>query len=384
MKKGNRLLAAVLTLVLCLGLFAPVTVQAATPVFIAVNDRVLELSAETMPIWVGEEIYIPYSVLDSNANGVHWGIYCRYIKTDHILSVFDVDKRRFLEFDLREGICFDGLTGEVYDGGAVLRGSRPYLPLEMVCDHFGLEYSYQEIVQGMLLRIKNDEVVLTDVRFVDAAVNVLNLRLKEYNQSIGIESPDPSPSGSGTPTGGETVTEKRVPTYLAFRCYDSENLETLLLMLENRNVNAVIFLPPELVEERRDLIFWLSGAGHTVGLMAEGADPDAITKSLALGSRALEQAAFLRTCVVHAPAEYQSWLEREGWVCWNSTLELTPGDGDGATNFARRTLARLEGRTKSTYLLLDVSSHTLRVLPTLLTRLKEAGFDLDLPLETRL
>ena len=115
-----------------------------------------------------------------------------------------------------------------------------------------------------------------------------------------------------------------------------------------------------------------------------GANPDEITQSLAQGNRALEQEAFLRTTVVHAPAEYLSWLEREGWVCWNSTLDLTPAAGDAAGTFARRTLTRLEGRTKATYLSLDVSEHTLRVLPTLLAQLEDAGFELALPLETRL
>ena len=384
MKKGSKLLAAALALVLCLSIFMPIPAGAATPIFVAVNDRVLELSADTMPIWVDGEIYIPYSILDAKSNGVRWGIYCNYMKADHFLTVYDVDKRLFLDFDLREGTAFDSITGEEYAPGAVLRGSRPYLPLKLMCEYFGLQYSYQEITQGMLLRIKNEDVVLSDAVFVDAAANVLNLRLKEYNQANGTESAIPGPATPSTPSGGTAGVEKRVPTYLAFTCDQAEELVSLLLMLEGRRIYAVIFVTPELVEERGDLMFWASGAGHTVGLIAEGGDPDEILRSLAQGSRALEKEAFLRTTVVRAPAEYLGWLEREGWVCWNSTLELTPGDGDGAAAFARRTLTRLEGRTKSTYLLLDAGSNTMRILPTLLSELKKAGFEPDLPLETRL
>ena len=382
--KKSRLLAAVLSLVLCLSIFVPIPAEAATPIFVAVNDRVLELSADTMPIWVGDEMYIPYSALDANTNGVRWGLYCSYAKSDNLITVYDADKRIFLDFDLREGTCRDSLTGEEYAPGAILRGNRPYLPLNLMCEFFGLDYSYREIAQGMLLRIKSDEVVLSDSTFVEAAANVLNLRLKEYNQATGAESATPAPSTPGTSTGGTAQVEKRVPTYLAFRCEQAENLAALLLTLENRNVHAVIFVTPELVEERGDLIFWLTGAGHTVGLMATGADPNEIQQSLARGSRALEKEAFLRTTVAHAPAEYLSWLEGEGWVCWNSTLELNPGDGDGATNFARRTLTRLEGRTRATYLLLNTGSNTLRILPMLLTELEKAGFEPDIPLETRL
>ena len=189
----------------------------------------------------------------------------------------------------------------------------------------------------------------------------------------------PAPS-----TGESNTPDVSVPLYLAFRCEDAFSLELLLVMLETRKAHAVIFVTPELARERGDLMFWISGAGHTVGLMAEGANPDEITQSLAQGNRALEQEAFLRTTVVHAPAEYLSWLEREGWVCWNSTLDLIPGAGDTAGTFARSTVKRLEGRTKATYLSMQVSEHTLRVLPTLLAQLDEAGFELAVPLETRL
>ncbi len=384
MKKGNKLLAAVLALILCLCVVMPAPAGAATPIFVAINDRVLEATAETMPIWVGNDIYIPYSVLDANTNGVRWGLYCRYIKTDHILSVSDVDKRRFLEFDLREGTSFNALTGEHFDGGAILRGSRPYLPLELVCDFFGLEYSYHTITQGKLLRIKSDEVVLTDERFIDAAVNVLDMRLKEYNQANGIETPAPAPTTPEAPTVGTPKVEKQVPTYLAFTCGNAEELESLLIVLESSDIHAVIFLAPELIRERGDLVFWISGAGHTVGLTATGADPNEILQSLEQGSRALAEEAFLRTDVVRAPAEYLSWLEDEGWVCWNSTLELSPTDRDNSTYFTNRVLTRLDGRTRATYLLLENSGNTLRVLPTLLKELEEAGFVPDLPLEIRL
>ena len=384
MKKGNKLLAVLLVLMLCLGIVMPAPAGAAAPIFVAINERVLEVTAETTPIWVGDDIYIPYSVLDANTNGVRWGLYCRYIKTDHILSVSDVDKRRFLEFDLREGTSFNALTGEHCDGGAILRGSRPYLPLELVCDFFGLEYSYHTIPQGKLLRIKNDEVVLTDERFFDAAVNVLDMRLKEYNQANGLEAPAPAPTTPGTPSGGTAQVEKRVPTYLAFTCRNAEELESLLVALESSGIHAVIFLTPELIRERGDLVFWVSGAGHTVGLIATGGDPNEILQSLERGSRALAEEAFLRTGVVRAPAEYLSWLEDEGWVCWNSTLELNPTDMDNSAAFANRVLARLGGRTRATYLLLENSDNTLRILPTLLKELEKAGFVPDLPLEIRL
>lgn len=384
MKKGKKLMAAVLSVVLCLSLFGPMSVWAATPVFVAVNDRVLELTAETAPIMVGEDRYIPYTVFNGSTNGVRWSLQCSYSKADNHLSVYDLDKRLFLEFDLREGICWDGLTGEDFKLGAVLRGNRIYLPLDQTCQHFGLTYSDRTIPQGKLLRIKDSDAVLTDSSFIDAATNVLNMRLREYNQQNAVESAGPGQSAPGTSTGESKEPEVSVPVYLSFRCEDADALGLLLMMLETRKAHGVIFVSPELARERGDLMFWITGAGHTLGLLSEGTNADEVRSSLSEGRRALEEEAFLRPTVAYAGAEYREGLEQEGWVCWNSTLDLTPAAGDAAGTFARRTLTRLEGRTKATYLSLDVSEHTLRVLPTLLAQLEDAGFELALPLETRL
>ena len=59
-------------------------------------------------------------------------------------------------------------------------------------------------------------------------------------------------------------------------------------------------------------------------------------------------------------------------------------DSAGANYFARRVLSQLGTRSRDTYLSLDDSSNTARVLATLLRNLDEKGFDLQLPLETRI
>jgi len=82
--------------------------------------------------------------------------------------------------------------------------------------------------------------------------------------------------------------------------------------------------------------------------------------------------------------DFQSVLEDEGWVCWSDTQELIPRDTDGANYFSRKVLAQLEGRTRVTYLSLTADANALRILPTLLNRLEEEGFALQLPLEYRL
>lgn len=379
MKLRNKILAAVVTLALCLTILCPMPVQAASVCFTAVNDRVLELTNEGMPVWSAGVLYAPATTFNQRDNGiVNWGIQTSYSRTNNTITVFDT--RRFLVFDLRNGTCWDDLTGVAYSGGAIVRDGRPYLPVDIVCDHFDLSYSYREIEQGELLRIKSDEAVLSDNRFADAASNTLNLRLRDYNQSQGMGESTSAPAV----TPEEPEQAYRVSAYLSFRCESADYLEAILSVLDTRNVNTMFFLTPELIVQRSDLVMQILGSGHSVGLLAQGETLEETRRILTEGNRVLGEQVFLRTTVALTLPEHRQALEEEGWICWKSTLDLTPGDNSGANYFTRRVLTQLDGRTGATYLALDADSNALRVLPTLLLRLAEEGFDLRVPLETRI
>lgn len=392
MKQARRICAAVLTAVLCLTILMPLPARAEGVCYTAINERVLQLSDDTMPIWSGDVLYAPYTSFDENVNGVPWGIECSYNKNSAVLTVYDIDKRSFLEFDLREGTCVDGLTGEAYKDGAILRGGRPYLPVKVVCTHFNLRYSYREIEQGSILRLKNDDVVLSDPKFLEAAVNVLDLRLKEYNQSKNPSEVTPSvPSSPQEPTTQPTEQEQEqepdtpsVDTYLALRCEDDEFLYSILTVLGDRREKCMFFLTPELAERRADLVIWMLGAGHSVGLLAQSDSLEETRALLEQGSRALADRAFFRADAVLVRPEHREALEKEGWVCWNSTLELAPRETDGANYFSRKVIGQLSGRTRTTWLSIGADANTLRVLSTMLGELEKGGFVIRLPLEPRL
>lgn len=384
MKHGKKFLAAILTLVLCLSVLVPTPVQAADAFFTAVDDTVMKLTNENMPIWSGGVLYAPYTTFNESDNGVrNWDIQVSYSKTGNRVTVFDT--RRFLEFDLKTGTCWDDLTGIAYSGGAIVRGGRPYLPVEIVCEHFGMTYSYREIEQGSLLRIKTDDVVIPDSRFAEAADNVLNLRLREYNQSQPGNGAASNPGTSqqpGQPLQPEN--EQSVKTYLAFRCKDAEHLDTVLAVMDGIREKGMFFLTRELIETRGDLVLRILGSGNSVGLLAEAGTIEETRELLDGGSRALAEQVFARTTVVLAGQDFHAQLEEEGWVCWNSTLDMTPGSTVGANYFASRMLSRLGSRTRDTYLTMDVGADTVRVLLVLLRRLDEEGFRLELPLETKI
>ena len=384
MKYGKKFLGILLVLVMCLSVLTPTSVQAADICFTAIDESVLKLTNESMPVWSGGVLYAPYTTFNEIDNGISkWGIQVSYSKTTNKVTVFDT--RRFLEFDLKTGTCWDDLTGIAYSGGAIVRGGRPYLPVGIVCEHFGMTYSYREIEQGSLLRIMTEKAVIADSRFLDAADNVLNHRLKEYNQSQAGTTPS---TGTTTPQNPNQnlppESDQNVDTYLAFRCEDGEYLEAVLSLMDSMREKGMFFLTRELIETRGDLVMRILGSGNSVGILAR-ADSAEETRALLNESRqALAQQVFFTTNVAHVPADFREELEQEGWICWNSTLDLTPEDNSGANYFARRTLTQLGNRTRDTYLSVNISANTVRILPTLLRSLDEKGFELELPLETRL
>lgn len=386
MKCGRKFLGMLLTLALCLSVLLPAPVRAADICFTAIDESILKLTNENMPIWSGGVLYVPYTTFDRAENGIgRWEIQASYSKNSTRLAVFD--RTRFLEFDLKTGTCWDDLTGIAYSGGAIVRGGRPYLPVAIVCEHFGLTYSYREVAQGGLLRIKTSEVIIPDSRFADAAENVLNHRFKEYNQSQGNTAPAPAPEKPPAVTPPPVPApegDQKVDTYLAFRCEDGAYLEHVLTALDGAEGKGMFFLTAELIEQRSDLVIRILGSGSSVGLLARGESMEQVRAELADGRRTLAEQVFCSTTVAFAPKAFRAGLEQEGWVCWNSTLDLTPEDTSGANYYTNRVLNQLGNRTQDTYLSFAVSANTARILSTLLRGLDEEGFELELPLETKL
>ena len=283
-KRHSWLLGRLAVLLVCLGLLIPPPAAAAEVCFTAVNDNVLPLTADTMPIWYKSLIYVPYTVFDSGSTGVDLGLSSTYDPSTATVSVYNL--RQILAFDLNAGTCRDLATDTYYDVRAVMRNGRPYVPLNTVCTFFGLSRSYNSIRQGYLLRIKNEAVVLSDSKFIEAAENLLNMRLREYNRSLNPGSDTPS-TPSTDPAVEEPVTASDVSVYLAFRCTDGDSLADLLDALDAKAAYAVFFLTPQVLEEHGDLVRRMLGEGHSVGLLALGDTADQTRRLLERGSELL-------------------------------------------------------------------------------------------------
>lgn len=381
-KRHSWLLGRLAVLLVCLGLLIPPPAAAAEVCFTAVNDNVLPLTADTMPIWYKSLIYVPYTVFDSGSTGVDLGLSSTYDPSTTTVSVYNL--RQILAFDLNAGTCRDLATDTYYDVRAVMRNGRPYVPLNTVCTFFGLSRSYNSIRQGYLLRIKNEAVVLSDSKFIEAAENLLNMRLREYNRSLNPGSDTPS-TPSTDPAVEEPVTASDVSVYLAFRCTDGDSLSDLLDALDAKSAYAVFFLTPQVLEEHGDLVRRMLGEGHSVGLLALGDTADQTRRLLERGSELLAGTAHSRTTLAMVPDEQRAALSAQGWVCWQQSLSLSPTLSSGVNTFSANTLRRLDRLDRQTvYLTMDADPGAVRVLPTLLRQMKNNHYLIRIPMETRL
>lgn len=388
MTAKRRWLIRLLALAFCLGLIVPLPVSAADLYFTSINDTVLPLTADTMPLWSGNTLYVPYTVFDSTTNGgIKLGIdTVSYSRKENSITLYNT--RQFLRFDLNNGTSQNDITGETYNAKAIIRNNKPYLPVKTVCYFFGLTYSYNTISQGYLVRIKSDAVVLSDTDFIEAAGNLINIRLRAYNQSLN-PTPNTSPSVTpSTPSVSSDVSGSAtdVRTYLAFRCTDdgSAGISAILDALDSGGVYGLFLFTPDALRQESDLVRRILGTGHSIGLLAEGADLTHTRALLEEGNRLLEQTVHTRTTLAYVPQDQRSTLKSEGWICWNETYQLSVSETTGASTFAANTLRRLSGRTKTTYLTLDGTSDTGRILPTLLRQLRNSHFIVSIPMETRI
>lgn len=173
---GKRIVCALLALLMLVRLAPGFADAAGSVCFTAVNDQLLPLSDETMPFWSGGTFYVPNTAVDDNDLGIH---YSR-----------NQERSTIVLYKLRSAITFNYVTGAVetnsgqsYSGSVIVHGDVVFLPLDILCRFFGLEYSYTRITYGYLLRIKSDTVVLSDTTFIDAATSGLMQRYAQYERA---------------------------------------------------------------------------------------------------------------------------------------------------------------------------------------------------------
>ena len=390
------LLAAVL-LAICL----PLANASETTVYqLALNDNFVDedaLVASNMPVAVSGTIYVPYSTFDRYTTGVDLGVsYTENWENGvHTLTLFTLNA--LLCFDLTNQTCIDQ-NEQPQNMKAILRNNKVYVPAYSVCQAFGLQYSYIPTrTAGVLIRIKNHNAVLSDVKFQQSSASFMQNRYDKYLQSLNptITTATPSPSTpsrpvvtpptppSATPRPEETETEGKT-VHLAVRCTPGDSTESMLETLDNRSVKVLFLFRPEELEEQAQRVLRALGDGHSVGLLVDGSDAQSALKQLEEGNDTLERLTWSRThiaCTENGNDNTNQALHDAGWRLWQREVDGQVIYGDLPIT---QILAQIERQRTSARVELDSSMVTAQSLGRLISRLLSEGNTISAVLDSDL
>ena len=247
----KKILCLLLTACLLAGAMAfPQQAAASSVYFSAVNDTPLELSAGSMPAYIGGALYVPYTMFNNSILGVYFS----YDRTEQKASLLYGGKQIY--FDMAAGETFDA-EGNSYTATASFYNGKIYLPVSFICSFFGFSYSYiNSEGLGAIIRVKDANVVLSDAMYEKAARSVMSDQLNKY---LGGTAPEVSPSPSDEP---EEHTDIRVHLGLT----GLADAEPVLDSLADYGMRATFFVTGEEIRENADLVRRILCQGHKLGI----------------------------------------------------------------------------------------------------------------------
>lgn len=318
---------AVLLLVLMMGSLILFAGGSSQVYLLSVNDKVMEMTAENMPLVSGNQLYIPYTMLSSQATGINLGVRAQYRAARGTLTV--TDGRLVVTFDIRKNTAHDA-WGTPQSATALVKNNMVYIPVDWLCRFFEqLNYSLTHTSFGILVRLTNDAVVLTDEEFIDAADSQLRQNYLDYQNALKGQGGSPSPTQTASPTGSQTPTQSPVPSqpvaavrvYMALRWGEKAGEAARLLEQSDRQ-GLFLFTCRELVEQD-DLVRRLIAGGHQVGLSLEGADGESCLDQLAQGRELLAAISHSPVLIVSAPELSRQDAQRvadAGCALWSAQV----------------------------------------------------------------
>ena len=318
-KKG--LLALILCAALALGVAIPVFGSSGTVYLMAVNERVLAVTAENMPTIINGVLYVPYTMLSFGDSGINLGVNIQYSTTRRQVLV-SVGSSGIL-FDIQTNTAQD-LQGNPVPARAMVRNSMTFLPIDYLCAYFGtISCSRLSSRHGTVIRVTNSAAMLQDSDFVKTADYLLAESLRGYYASLVTPTP-PSPTARPTPTvppATPPAPSIEAEVLLALRW--GEHGEELAKVLEGRNERALFLFTAGELREQDDAVRRLIAAGHTVGLALTGEDVESCLDELEEGRRLLGWIARYHVLAVSADAlddEGREALREKGCALWSADL----------------------------------------------------------------
>ena len=360
MTRGKRLLSLLLSVLMLCTLLPPRASAAPTLYFTAVNDRMRDLSDETMPFWQNGLLYVAGATVDGPDD---LGIRYSYNQEKSVAILYK--GQRVLYCDLTAGTMENNRTGEQYAGSPIVRSGMVFFPITALAKMFDLKYSSTKIAYGYLLRIRDDNAVLSDEYFIDAATDPIQKRYAQYERAhAAAEQENETPAQVETPVRRDDLT-----VYLLLPAANGFMLTQLLSTLENYQSHATLLLTPELLESAGDGVRRAAATGNAVALCISAETADEALAQIERGNDALWRAASLRTRLVYlesADKTLRAAVVGAGYC----PITINTSDFTRSGTHWADTALKWAGRSTSVRLYLGAESGVSSALGTALSRLR--------------
>lgn len=360
MTRGKRLLSLLLSVLMLCTLLPPRASAAPTLYFTAVNDRMCDLNDETMPFWQNGLLYVAGATVDG-PDGL--GIRYSYNQEKSVAILYK--GQRVLYCDLTAGTMENNRTGEQYAGSPIVRSGMVFFPITALAKMFDLKYSSTKIAYGYLLRIRDDNAVLSDEYFIDAATDPIQKRYAQYERAhAAAEQENETPAQVETPVRRDDLT-----VYLLLPAANGSMLTQLLSTLENYQSHATLLLTPELLESAGDGVRRAAATGNAVALRIDAATAAEALAQIERGNDALWHAASLRTRLVYlesADKTLRAAVVGAGYC----PITINTSDFTRSGTHWADTALKWAGRSTSVRLYLGAESGVSSALGTALSRLR--------------
>ena len=361
MTRRKRLLSLLLSVLMLCTLLPPRASAAPTLYFTAVNDRMCDLNDETMPFWQNGLLYVAGATVDGPDD---LGIRYSYNQEKSVAILYK--GQRVLYCDLTAGTMENNRTGEQYAGSPIVRSGMVFFPITALAKMFDLKYSSTKIAYGYLLRIRDDNAVLSDEYFIDAATDPIQKRYAQYERAhAAAESEQPeTPPPVDTPTRRDDLT-----VYLLLPAANGSMLTQLLSTLENYQSHATLLLTPELLESAGDGVRRAAATGNAVALCISAETADEALAQIERGNDALWRAASLRTRLVYlesADKALRAAVVGAGYC----PITINTSDFTSSGSYWADTALKWAERSGSVRLYIGAESGVSSALGTALSRLR--------------
>ena len=360
MTRRKRLLSLLLSVLMICTLLPPRASAAPTLYFTAVNDRMCDLSDETIPFWQNGLLYVAGATVDGPDD---LGIRYSYNQEKSVAILYK--GQRVLYCDLTAGTMENNRTGEQYVGSPIVRSGMVFFPITALAKIFDLKYSSTKIAYGYLLRIRDDNAVLSDEYFIDAATDPIQKRYAQYERAhAAAEQENETPAQVETPVRRDDLT-----VYLLLPAANGSMLTQLLSTLENYQSHATLLLTPELLESAGDGVRRAAATGNAVALRIDAATAAEALAQIERGNDALWHAASLRTRLVYlesADKTLRAAVVGAGYC----PITINTSDFTRSGTHWADTALKWAGRSTSVRLYLGAESGVSSALGTALSRLR--------------